>query len=86
MAQAMVEMGRTGLEAADVPRMHVEAAEPVQVTRSVGEPVIEELEAMGHQLSVQRGIAGGAHIAEVLKREGKLRGSGNGWAAAPDNA
>ncbi len=82
MAQLMVETDRTGLEAAEASRMHVEAAEPVQVTKSMGESIINELRAMGHQLSLQDGIAGGAHVAEVLKTEGRVRGGGNGWAAA----
>jgi len=85
MAQVMIEMGRTGLEAAQAPRMHIEAAEPVQVTTSVGEPIINELRAMGHQVSPQPGIAGGAHIAEVLRMQRRVRAGGNGWAAAPDH-
>ena len=84
MAQCMVEFGRTGREAAIAPRMHVEALEPVQITDNVGDAIVAALRDGGHEVQTVKGVAGHAHIAEVLKRDGQLRGSGNGWAAAPD--
>lgn len=83
MAQQMVETGRTGLEAAEAPRMHIEVAEPVQVTQSLPSAVAEHLSAVGHVLDTRQAIAGRAHIAERLCATAQLRGSGNGWVSAP---
>ena len=83
MAQQMIETGRTGREAVEAPRMHVEVAEPVEVSQSLPRAVAERLAAMGHVLDTRQGIAGHAHVAERLRDTPQLRGAGNGWAAAP---
>ncbi len=73
MAQGLVEFGRTGHEAANQPRLHVEALEPVQVQDTVGEGIIDALRGMGHEIEVAKGIAGRAHLAERLHASGLLR-------------
>ena len=51
------------------------------VTRSLDEAIRDGLLEMGHDLDVVGGVAGGAHCAEFLKTDGKVRAGGNTWAA-----
>ena len=81
LVQRIVDRGATGHEAATAPRMHVEFREPVHVTESVGEAVVEGLRAMGHTIDVVRAVGGAAHCAEWLKGERIVRAGGNEWAA-----
>jgi len=81
LVQRIVDCGATGREAATAPRMHVEFKEPVQVTESVGEAVVEGLRRMGHGIEVVRAVGGAAHCAEWLKHERAVRAGGNEWAA-----
>ena len=83
MVQRMVDSGATGYEAASSPRMHVGIREPLQLTESAGESIFEGLRKLGHTVEA-RGVAGSAHCAELLKREGKVRAGGNAWAAGSD--
>jgi len=81
-AHLLVDRHWTGREVAIAPRMHVTAAEPVELTRSAGEAVIGSLNAMGHKIRPVQGIAGTMNCAEVCKQEGNLRaGSGQSVAA-----
>jgi len=82
--QLIVDRDATGYQAATAPRMHVEANEPVQVTNSVGEKVIEGLRAMGHDVKPVNSIAGVMNCAEVLKAEGQVRAGSGLSAAAPE--
>jgi len=76
-AHLIVDRQYTGRQAAAAPRLHVETKEPVQVTRSVGEPMIEQLRAMGHEIEPVAGVAGVINAAEFLRAEGAVRaGSG----------
>jgi gamma-glutamyltranspeptidase len=84
MAQCIVEFGATSLEAASAPRMHVEMAEPLQIEETVPQKIITGLRAMGHEVNTVKGIAGGAHNAEFLKKESRARAGGNTWAAGAD--
>ena len=79
--QLIVDRGATGYQAATAPRMHVGANEPVYVTGSAGDKVIEELRTMGHEVKTVSGIAGVMNCAEVLKAEGQVR-AGSGLSAA----
>lgn len=80
MVRRMVDFGATGYEAASSPRMHVGIREPIQLTESADEAVFKGLRAMGHTVEA-RGVAGSAHCAEFLKKEGTVRAGGNTWAA-----
>jgi gamma-glutamyltranspeptidase len=84
MAQRLVDFGSGSHEVCTAPRMHVQTHEPVMLTETAGEPVIEGLREMGHEIDVVKGVAGAAHCAEFLKDEGKVRAGGNGWAAGVD--
>lgn len=81
MAQQVVDFGATSYEAASGARMHVQVEEPVMVTASLDPAIQDGLREMGHELDVVAGVAGGAHCAEYLKAEGKVRAGGNTWAA-----
>ena len=81
LAQRIVDFGATAYEAASAPRLHVLTHEPVEMTESVGAETIEAMRAMGHNVKAVKAVAGGAHIAEVLKDEKKVRAGGNTWAA-----
>ena len=80
-AQLIIDSGASSYEVATAPRMHAERTEPVEITKNADECVVDELRALGHEISVRDGIAGGMHCAEVLKAEGKVRAGGNTWAA-----
>ena len=81
-AQRFIDADAGPLEAAEAPRMHVEAAEPVQVTESVGESTIAALREMGHEIDVVAGVAGAMHSADLDRATGSVRAGGNHWAAA----
>ena len=81
IAQKIVDFGASSCEAVSGPRMHVQMEEPVMVTRSLDEAIQNGLLELGHELEVVGGVAGGAHCAEFLKSEGKVRAGGNTWAA-----
>jgi gamma-glutamyltranspeptidase/glutathione hydrolase len=81
LVQRIVDRGATGNEAATAPRMHVEFREPLQVTKSIGEEVVEGLRRMGHEVEAVRAVGGAAHCAEWLKEEKAARAGGNEWAA-----
>ncbi|MGD9496862.1 MAG: gamma-glutamyltransferase family protein [Armatimonadota bacterium] len=83
-AQRFVDANASPLEAAEAPRMHVEVAEPVQVTESLGEGIVGALREMGHQVEVVGGVAGAMHSAELNLHTGSLRAGGNHWAAGVD--
>ena len=84
VAQRFVDCGDDSLQAAEAPRMHVEAAEPLEVTESVGENIADQLRALGHEVNVVKGIAGCAHSAEVFRDGASPRAGGNCWAAGAD--
>ena len=69
------------LQVAQAPRMHVEAAEPVSVTESLNEGVVNELRAMGHEVEVVKGVAGAMHAAELRRGGREVCAGGNHWAA-----
>lgn len=80
-AQRFIDAGASPLEAAEAPRMHVEAAEPVQVTASLDEGIVAELRALGHDIEVVGGVAGAMHSAELSRVGAPVRAGGNHWAA-----
>ena len=81
MAQQLVDLGATSLEAARSPRLHVATAEPLEALDTVAEDIVAGLRAMGHEVEVVDWICGNAHGAEFLKGDGRVRAGGNGWAA-----
>ena len=81
MGQRVVEYGATSYEAAAAPRLHVQTHEPLMITESAGEEVVDELRKMGHEVEVVPAVAGAAHCAEYLRAGGKARAGGLSWAA-----
>ncbi|NKB70379.1 MAG: hypothetical protein GKR89_25185 [Candidatus Latescibacteria bacterium] len=81
LGQRIVDFNATSLGAATAPRLNAEAQEPLELTRGISPDIVRQLEAMGHRVTLMDAVAGGAHGAEVLKSEGKVRAGGNGWAA-----
>jgi len=81
IVQLMVDNGATGHQAAVAARMHVEMSEPVEIMQILGEPVIDALRGMGHEIKTQKAIAGAANCAEVLRDTNSVRAGGNAWAA-----
>lgn len=80
-AQLFIDRGVSPLEAAAAPRMHVEAAEPVEVTRSLEDGIVRRLRALGHEIEVVNGVAGAMHSAELRPKAGTVRAGGNHRAA-----
>ncbi len=62
-------------------RLNAEAQEPLELKRGIDPAIVQTLREMGHRMLVRAEVAAGAHGAEVLKSEGKVRAGGNGWAA-----
>ncbi|MEE2659409.1 MAG: gamma-glutamyltransferase [Candidatus Latescibacterota bacterium] len=67
--------------AATAPRMHVVAAEPLELQDTVEEHIEQELVALGHTTVRRNRCGGAAHFAEYTHAEGRVRAGGNGWAA-----
>jgi gamma-glutamyltranspeptidase/glutathione hydrolase len=81
LAHRIVDYGATGSEATGAPRIHVQAREPAEIADSVPAKLREELAAMGHQLKPVTDLVLGAHCAEFLKKQNKVRAGGNVAAA-----
>ncbi|MEO7649973.1 MAG: gamma-glutamyltransferase [Bryobacteraceae bacterium] len=79
LCRQIVEHGASGFEAVNAPRLHVEEQEPVEVTRSLDQGIIGELQALGHEVRVANEVAGPANVCERLKDK-SLRGASNVWA------
>ena len=79
LCRQIVEHGASGFEAVNAPRLHVEEQEPVEVTRSLDQRIIGELQALGHEVRVANEVAGPANVCERLKDK-SLRGASNVWA------
>ncbi|MBT3376718.1 MAG: hypothetical protein HN742_42420 [Lentisphaerae bacterium] len=80
----VVDRDWTSHQAATAPRMHVGEAEPVEITKSAGQDVIEALESMGHNVKPLPGIAGVLNCAEFLRDEGTTRAGSSSPAAGAD--
>lgn len=81
LAQRVVDFGATSYQAASAPRLHVLEGEPITVLDTLGPALVEGLVAMGHEVKVERGVAGPAHCAEFLRDQNRVRAGGNVWAA-----
>ena len=81
LAQRVVDFDATSYQAAAAPRLHVLEGEPITVLDTLSPAIVEGLIAMGHEVKVERGVAGPAHCAEFLKDQNKVRAGGNVWAA-----
>ena len=80
--QIIVDRELNGYETVVAPRMHLETAEPIQLTRSVPAPIVAELETMGHEVVLLDGIAGAMNCAEFLKGGRSTRAAGEEAAVA----
>ena len=81
IVQRMVDFGASAYEAAESPRLHVGAHEPLELMESVGSPILDGIGEIGHTVRKVRAVAGAAHCAEVLRGKALVRAGGNGWAA-----
>ncbi|MGH8246767.1 MAG: gamma-glutamyltransferase family protein, partial [Gammaproteobacteria bacterium] len=81
LAHRIVDYGATASQATGAPRIHVQAREPGEIAPSAGADILAELAAMGHQLNPTADLVSGAHCAELLKKEKKVRAGGNVAAA-----
>ena len=79
--ELMVERQFSGRQAAEAPRMHTEASEPIQITESAGADIIEALIEIGHEMKPMKNIAGAMNCAEILRKERLIRAGGTGFAA-----
>jgi gamma-glutamyltranspeptidase/glutathione hydrolase len=86
---SLLDFGATPAVAVSAGRVHIEADEPVAVSASVPDTVVEELRAMGH--SVRRGqdmggppdeIGGTANALVIDPRNGAVAVASQGGAAA----
>ena len=80
-AQKIVDYSATSFEAVSGPRMHVQTHEPVSVTRTLPDDIVNGLIEMGHKITSVNSLGGGIHCAEFLKAEGTVRAGGNTWSA-----
>jgi gamma-glutamyltranspeptidase len=81
LCQQIVDWAATGLAAVSAPRMHVEAAEPIWVSKSIQSPIFRALVAMGHTVIVSNRVGGAAHTVEFLKKSSAVRAGGQTWTA-----
>ena len=86
LGQRIIDFNATALGAATALRLNAEAQEPLELKRGIDPAIVQTLREMGHRVmtaacQVVQAVAGGAHGAEVLKSEDKVRAGGNGWAA-----
>ncbi len=81
MAQQLVDFEATSLQVARSPRLHVVTEEPVEILDTMDRGIVAGMRELGHDVEVVDWICGNAHGAECLKKEGKVRAGGNGWAA-----
>ena len=81
LCQQIVDWAATGLAAVSAPRMHVEAAEPIRVSKSIQPPIFRALVAMGHTVIVSNRVGGAAHTVEFLKKSSAVRAGGDTWTA-----
>ena len=81
LAQRIIDFKSTVSEATAAPRLVIQAKEPGEVANSLEPSIVKELVSMGHELKPVPGLVMGAHGAEFLKRERKVRSGGNSGAA-----
>src|SRR4030095_4936172 len=81
LAQRIIDFKSTVSEATAAPRLVIQAKEPGEVANSLESSIVKELVSMGHELKPVPGLVMGAHGAEFLKRERKVRSGGNSGAA-----
>ena len=84
-AQKIVDYGATSFEAVSGPRMHVQTHEPVSVTHTLSDDIVNGLIEMGHEITSVNSLGSGIHCAEFLKAEGTVRAGGNTWSAGSDS-
>jgi len=83
-AQIAVDQGLAGFQISTAARMHVQDAEPVELTESAGEGALGALRSMGHDMKPVKAIAGAMNCAEFLKGDGRTRGGGAVLAAGAE--
>jgi len=82
--QRVIDFGASSEQASASPRLHLLGQEPLEVTRSISDEVVEGLRSMGHTVEVVERCAGPAQCAEYLKSEGVARAGTTELAAAPN--
>jgi len=82
--QRVIDFDATSVQASAAPRLHLLGQEPVEVTRTMPDGVVEELRALGHAVEVVESCAGPAQCAEYLKDNRAARAGTTELAAAPD--
>lgn len=83
LAHRMIDFKAASTEAAVAPRIHVQAKEPGEIASSLEKSILAGLAAMGHILRPVTNLVSGAHCAEFLKKERKVRAGGNPSAGSP---
>jgi gamma-glutamyltranspeptidase/glutathione hydrolase len=81
LCERMIDWTATALDAATAPRMHVEAQEPINISKSVQPSILAALVTMGHRVKTFNKVGGSAHTVEFLKNNRAIRAGGNVWAA-----
>jgi gamma-glutamyltranspeptidase len=81
LAQRIIDFKSTVSEATAAPRLVIQAKEPGEVATSLESSIVKELVSMGHELKQVPGLVMGAHGAEFLKSERRVRSGGNSGAA-----
>ena len=77
LAVNLLDFGLSPEQAVRAPRVHTEGADPIAVTTSIEKPVVQELEAMGHQVKREQTLGGPANAIR-LGDDGVVGASGNG--------
>jgi gamma-glutamyltranspeptidase/glutathione hydrolase len=79
LAQRIIDLGASPLEATSAPRIHTISGDPIEISRDFDPAIRAALEARGRRIEVPDEVAGAAHGAEILA-DGTLRAGGNTWA------
>ena len=61
----LLDFGLSPEQAVRAPRVHTEGADPIAVTTSIEKPVVQELEAMGHQVKREQTLGGPANAIRL---------------------
>ncbi|MBI4903504.1 MAG: gamma-glutamyltransferase [Acidobacteria bacterium] len=82
MCQRLVDFHDSPEAAVDAPRFHVEEQEPAEVSAKVPEPVVAELQRMGHNIKSGQPVGGACSAIEIVHNARQLRGAGSTFAVA----
>jgi gamma-glutamyltranspeptidase/glutathione hydrolase len=77
LAVNFIDFGLTPAESVRAPRVHTEGADPIAVTTSIDKTVVQELEAMGHEVRREQTLGGPANAIRFGNGD-VVAASGNG--------